>query len=193
MCGICSLPLCARRSVVLSLSARGSRALINSLRCCWCRGFFRLAPTPFEACQTQTRLTTQMKRIVTSGDAVQYCAQMEPQMFIDGLLTMVHRAHTCSHGLSLIRQTGMPERQCGGYDVDRTEGSKSLDQSRQETHFCLNALFPEQLVTLALFRRCADCGPRRCAIVRQSVGSVKWLPSCVFPQTHLARRTAPSP
>ena len=71
---------------------------------------FRLALTTLEACQTQTRLMTQMKRIVISGDAVQYYDQVDPQIFIDGLLTMVHRAHKCSHGLSLIRQTRMPER-----------------------------------------------------------------------------------
>ena len=71
---------------------------------------FRLAPTPLEACQTQTRLTILMKHIEISGDAVQYNDQVDPQIFIDGLLTMAHRAHKCSHGLSLIRQTRMPER-----------------------------------------------------------------------------------
>ena len=71
---------------------------------------FRLAPTPLEACQTQTRLTILMKRIEISGDAVQYYDQVDPQIFIDGLLTMANRAHKCSHGLSLIRQTRMPER-----------------------------------------------------------------------------------
>ena len=36
---------------------------------------------------------------------------------------------------------------------------------------------PKESATPTLFRRCADCGLRKCAIVRQSVGSVSGLPS----------------
>ena len=57
--------------------------------------------------------------------------------------------------------------------MDRTRGSSSLDQLRLERRFWSHALFPEQLATFALVTRCTGCGPRRCAIVRQSVGAVQ--------------------
>ena len=80
----------------------------------------RLAATLLDACQT--RLTTQMKRVVISGDATQFYTEL-----VDGPLTMAHRLHTCSRcgwafapgshrprrfrygPSSLIRRIGMPE------------------------------------------------------------------------------------
>ena len=88
-----ALPLCVRRSVVLSLIKRGSRVLINSLRWCWCRGFFVWRPRRWKLARHS--------KLQRPGENTE---------FIIGLHTMAHRAHKCSHGLSLIRQKGMPER-----------------------------------------------------------------------------------
>ena len=57
----------------------------------------RLAATPLDACQT--RLTTQMKRVVISGDATQFYTEL-----VDGPLTMAHRLHTCSRAAVRFRR-----------------------------------------------------------------------------------------